>query len=292
MSGPTHTDGRAAPADEDGRVPRPNGELVVRIASALVLAALALALVYAGTLPFAVLVGLGAVVVGWEWGRIVRGRDRDGESVLHAIFLLAAAGLAGYGLAILGVLALLVGACLMLLLRMLKGDGWSALGVVYVGFPVIALLWLREDGAWGWPAILLIFAVVWATDSLAFVVGRSVGGPRLWPRISPRKTWSGAIGGLAGGTAAAFAVATAFGLREPAMVAAIGAGLSLTAQIGDLAESALKRRFGQKDASALIPGHGGLFDRVDGLMLAADAAAVFALVTGPTHPAAALLLQP
>jgi phosphatidate cytidylyltransferase len=150
---------------------------------------------------------------------------------------------------------------------------------------------LRRDPQWGFIGLLFLFATVWATDIFAFLCGRAVGGPLLWPSVSPNKTWAGAIGGLAGGIAAAVAVAYASGVRFAAAAGLMGLLLSILAQAGDLFESAVKRRFGAKDASRLIPGHGGLMDRLDGFLVAAFAALLIGIARqGMDAPARGFLL--
>jgi phosphatidate cytidylyltransferase len=155
-----------------------------------------------------------------------------------------------------------------------------AAGLAYVALAAAALLYLRSDPLAGRTNVLALVFVVWAVDIGAYLVGRMVGGPRLAPRISPGKTWSGAVGGLA----AAIAVGLTAALVSDAGVwwraALVSTGIGIVAQAGDLLESLVKRRFGVKDSSRLIPGHGGLFDRLDGVLSAAPAAAVLALVLG------------
>ncbi len=138
-------------------------------------------------------------------------------------------------------------------------------GVPYIGCGTAALLWLRGLPATGTWIVLLLMLAVWASDIGAYLVGRVVGGPKLAPRVSPGKTWSGALGGL---TAAALAGFSMYGARGAAFASVLG----IAAQGGDLLESALKRRFGVKDSGRTIPGHGGLFDRLDGMLLAAPVA--------------------
>lgn len=154
---------------------------------------------------------------------------------------------------------------------------WAALGagVPYVGAAAAALLWLRSHPAGGRRAVLFVLLVVWASDIGAYLVGRAVGGPRLAPAISPGKTWSGAVGGLlaAALAGAAMGAGGAWGLAVAAALL-----LALAAQSGDLLESAIKRGFGVKDSGRLIPGHGGLFDRLDGLLAAAPVAAGLAML--------------
>jgi phosphatidate cytidylyltransferase len=150
--------------------------------------------------------------------------------------------------------------------------GWSfstlLAGLVYTALSVLGLGWLRSDPASGRPALLFLLALVWSSDVGAYAAGRLIGGPRLAPAISPGKTWSGAAGGLVATlVVGAIAAALWHGPAGPAMLAA--AVLGVAAQLGDLLESAVKRHFGVKDSGRLIPGHGGLLDRLDGLMAAA-----------------------
>jgi phosphatidate cytidylyltransferase len=263
--------------------------LKMRIVSGAVLAAAAFGLAWAGPLPFALLVLVVALFVSWEWGRMVRGVGNDLAFYVHVTAVVVAIGLACAGYAALGAAALLCAAIILVPLVFGRGARLSALGVFYVGLPAIALLWLRQDEPYGFAAVLLIFAIVWSSDIAAFAAGRLIGGPKLWPRISPNKTWSGLIGGVTAGAFAAVLVGQAFGDGSPLRLALVGLGLSLVAQMGDLAESALKRLFGRKDASDLIPGHGGFMDRMDSIVAVAVAAAVLALVVNAHAPARALL---
>jgi phosphatidate cytidylyltransferase len=158
---------------------------------------------------------------------------------------------------------------------------WLGAGVVYVGLAGVGLIWLRGVGEAGRASVLFVVLVVWASDIGAYMVGRLVGGPKLAPAISPNKTWSGALGGLAAAIAAGAAVAAwadpSSGLGRVALVAGL---LGIAAAAGDLFESGIKRHFHVKDSSGLIPGHGGLLDRVDGLLAAVPVACVIALAGG------------
>jgi phosphatidate cytidylyltransferase len=156
---------------------------------------------------------------------------------------------------------------------------------------VFAPIVLRQDAALGLVAIVFLFAVVWATDIAAYFAGRALGGPKLWPAVSPKKTWSGAIGGLLGGVAAGLLVVKTAGLAIAPMLVLVAFGLSIVSQGGDLLESSIKRRFHAKDASQLIPGHGGLMDRLDGFLTAAAAAVMVGLLRGGLEgPARGLLV--
>jgi phosphatidate cytidylyltransferase len=165
---------------------------------------------------------------------------------------------------------------------------WYASGVAYAGVSAATLSLLRGDDRAGLLALLFLFAVVWATDVLAYFVGRAVGGPRLAPAISPGKTWSGAVGGAVGGLVAGAAFAAFAGWS--AWTAVLALGLAVVSQFGDLLESFLKRRQGVKDSSHLIPGHGGMMDRIDGLVAAGWALYVIGALFGSAdNPASGLV---
>ena len=138
---------------------------------------------------------------------------------------------------------------------------------------------VRLDQVWGFEALVLILLVVWVTDIGGYFAGRGIGGPKLWPRVSPKKTWAGAVGGFAASLAVAAGFA-ALGLGKTGTLLLLGAVLSIASQLGDLFESAVKRRFGVKDSSQIIPGHGGLLDRLDGFVAAVVLAAIFGILRG------------
>lgn len=261
----------------------------MRLVYGLALAVVAIFLTWAGVWPFAIFVLVVAGLVVWEWGGIVRRAGADiifgvSAAAVGAAVLLTAAGTPG-----LGVIAVAVGAILAALLGFGDRGHLSAMGVLYAGLPAVSLIWLRASWQWGLVGVLFLFLVVWAADTGAYAAGRAFGGPRLAPRISPNKTWSG----LAGGAAAAVLAGGLMGfLVEGGQTGrwAISAFvLALAAQAGDIAESALKREHGVKDASALIPGHGGFMDRVDGLIFAAVLTGLWGLVVNVHNPARALL---
>jgi phosphatidate cytidylyltransferase len=156
--------------------------------------------------------------------------------------------------------------------------GWTAAGFFYAGSAEMASILVRLDQVYGFVALILILLVVWVTDIGGYFAGRGIGGPKLWPRVSPKKTWAGAIGGFVASlfVAAGFA---AFSKIDPPLklgpLLLAAAALSIASQLGDLFESAVKRRFGVKDSSHIIPGHGGLLDRLDGFVAAVVLAAIF-----------------
>jgi phosphatidate cytidylyltransferase len=167
---------------------------------------------------------------------------------------------------------------------------WAASGVLYAAAVLIAPDLLRRDQEYGKAAMLFMFAVVWTTDIVGFFAGRRFNGPKLAPRISPHKTWAGACGGTAGAIAVGVATLIASGIAAPLSTACLAFSLSVVSQLGDLFESAVKRRFRVKDASRAIPGHGGLMDRLDGFLAAAAVAALVGLARGGADAAARGLL--
>lgn len=267
-------------------------ELGLRVASAVTLAAAALALTWAGPWPFAGLIALVGAVVVWEWGTVLRKAGLDGAFCTGAGGLGLAALLAGAGHPLQGLAVIVAAAGASALLETQHKRGAAALGVLYAGVPSVALIWLRSSGSHGLEAVLFVLLAVWATDTGAFITGRSLGGPKLLPKVSPKKTWSGLAGGVAAAATISWLCATASGSQTPARVVAIGACLAVVSQIGDFLESAIKRSHGVKDASRLIPGHGGFMDRVDGLVLAAVVAALLGLMLDARAPGAALLGVP
>ncbi len=279
------------------------GNLKLRVASAAVLVPIAIVGAYIGGWLFLALCTITAGAILWEWTVLVSGRSDPRILVPGLAALLAALALAGTnkpGTAV-GVIA--IGALVVAGLAVRRPSGlslpghaasrvtWAAAGVIYAGSAFLGPALLRRDPELGFVAVLFLAATVWITDVFAYFVGSAVGGPRLCPAISPKKTWSGAIGGLAGGVAAGTLVAYASGVGRPAVAGVVALVLSILAQAGDLFESAVKRRFGAKDASRLIPGHGGVMDRLDGFLVAALAALLIGILhQGTDAPARGLLV--
>jgi phosphatidate cytidylyltransferase len=263
-----------------------------RVVSGLGMGAVAALFIFSGATAFSILVVVVALLLSWEWGRLVHGRDADVVVAIHVGAAGVAAVLAAFGFVGLGLLALPIGAILAMLLSLGRNSVFSALGVFYAGLPAVTMIWLRSDATLGLLAIIFVIVIVIASDTAGFLSGRVLGGPRLWPRISPNKTWAGMIGALVAssiiGALFWFAVPGASAVR----LAATGVVLSLAAQGGDLAESAIKRRFGAKDSGSLIPGHGGVMDRVDGLVAAAAVVGLATFLINVHSPAHALLIGP
>lgn len=251
-----------------------SSNLYMRVVAALVLAPLTILIAWIGGWIWACVVIAAAALLYFEWLMIVG---------VSGNRLAVAAGLAALALS---------GICLMLrradiafaivavglaLVAMVAREqrGWVASGLVYAAAALIVTILVRRDADFGFLGLMFVLLVVWVTDIGGYFAGRGIGGPKLWPRVSPKKTWAGAIGGLVLGLviAAGFAL-LGFGKMGPLLL--LGAVLSIVSQLGDLFESAVKRRFDVKDSSHIIPGHGGLLDRLDGFV----AAIVFAALIG------------
>ena len=267
------TEGEAAPAAIAAAGTR---NLMLRILAAVVLAPATLAIAYVGGWPWALLVTLAVIGLYVEWLAIV-GEVRRFPVLASGIVALAVAGIApAFGHVEASLVALALG---LLAVAALSPERriWAAAGFAYAGAAEQASILLRSDAAMGWTALMLVFLVVWVTDIGGYFAGRGIGGPKLWPRVSPNKTWAGAIGGFAASLAVAGGFA-AFGLGKTVPLLLLGSVLSIVSQLGDLFESAVKRRFGVKDSSHVIPGHGGLLDRLDGFVAAVVVAAIFGLL--------------
>jgi len=269
---------------------RLGSDFTTRLASGLAMAAVAALFTFTGALPFTVLVAAVSIVLSWEWGRLVHAGEGDVIIAVQIASVALACVLAALEKVGLGLVILPIGAILALVLSLGSNSAFSALGVFYAGLPAVALIWLRSDATLGLTAIVYLLVIVAASDTAGFLFGRLIGGAKLWPRLSPNKTWAGTIGavGISALIAALFALFVA--AASPLRLAAIGGLFSLVAQAGDLLESAIKRRFGAKDASTLIPGHGGVMDRVDGLAAVALAAGLMGLFINVYAPAYALLV--
>ncbi len=269
-----------------GTVPRADASVFrTRVLSALILAPVALGAAYFGRPVWDALVAVMGACMAWEWARLCGGGrlSRAGAiSMAIAPVAVAVGALAGIvpALVIVGAGAVLVG--LGARLEGARSPLWPAAGVVYVGMPCLAMAWLRAMPDDGLATLLWVLALVWATDTGGYIAGRGLGGPKLAPRISPNKTWAGLIGGMI--AAAAVGLAAALLVPDvPAWIAVpLSATLAVVEQTGDLFESAVKRHFGVKDSSRLIPGHGGVLDRVDGLLAVSLAVAALSGAAGHT----------
>jgi phosphatidate cytidylyltransferase len=266
--------------------PRPKGwarDLLPRVVSAVVLLAVAGAALYWAAWSFNAVVVTVALVLAWEWTRLC-GESRFGlagfTQGLSAFVIVVAAALGAPAVALVLIPFAALAAFLAGQQSRIAHPGWNALGPLYVGLPCVSIIWLRAGGDGALPLVVWLMVTVWAADIAAYFVGRLVGGPKLAPRISPNKTWAGLGGALLGAAAAGLAIRAAIAGAPPAATMVLASiALAIVAQGGDLLESWIKRKFGVKDSSGLIPGHGGMFDRVDGLLAAASGLALWQWLT-------------
>ena len=265
------TEDKAAPA-ADSR------NLLTRIIAASVLIPLAVAIAYAGGWLWTALVTLAAIGLYVEWLMVVGGAAEKRVAV-SGVIALVVAGLCLASARIDVALVVLAVGLVAVGLMTPERRNWTAAGFLYAAVAEIASVLLRLDAVKGFIALIFVLLIVWVTDSGGYFAGRGIGGPKLWPRVSPNKTWAGAVGGFI----ASLAVAGIFArldLGKAGPLLMISGVLSVVSQLGDLFESAVKRRFGVKDSSQIIPGHGGLLDRLDGFVAAVAVAALFGFLRG------------
>jgi phosphatidate cytidylyltransferase len=268
-------------------------DLGTRTISALILIPAVIACAWFGGLWFKGFVLLLAGLIAHEWVNIVHPKN-VAQYALHMASALCGTMLPdmfGAEIALLAILALALISALMVRFRNAASSKWSYLGICYVGFPALAFTLLRKDPDFGFAAILWIFLIAWAADILAYFAGRTIGGPKLAPVISPKKTWAGLGGAVAGSTLVSSIFAYTFHLNGILALAVLAGCMAIVEQAGDLFESSLKRFHGVKDSGALIPGHGGVIDRVDGLIAVAVAAALIGLLHSQGVSTARGLLQ-
>jgi phosphatidate cytidylyltransferase len=262
----------AAVATQDSR------NLWQRVAAALVLAPVAIAAAYAGGWWWALLVTLATIGLYLEWLTVTCPARTIGATVAGTVALTLAMPFLAVA-RVEGALVVLAFGIIAVAVRAPAPRIWCVGGYLYAAVAQLASTAVRIDEVAGLSALILVLLVVWGTDIGGYFAGRSIGGPKLWPRVSPKKTWAGAIGGFVASllVAAGFA---ALGYGKPLPLLVLAAALSIAAQFGDLFESAVKRHFGVKDSSHIIPGHGGLMDRLDGFVAAIVLAAIFGSLRG------------
>ena len=263
-------------------------EVLVRVISALVLGGVTLFLAYFSWTSFLALCAVIGVWMSVEWGKLT-----NNDTPLQLAIQI--------GTITIALLAFILKEPPLFFASLIGGaflaawaahywwrSKWALLGLAYVGGPVLSFLYLRDDPLYGFYAVLFILLVVWGSDTAAYFAGRHFGGKKLAPQISPGKTWSGSLGGLFAGLiiGALFAISIN---AEPVILGLIGLVLSAVSQVGDLAESAIKRHFGVKDSGTLIPGHGGILDRLDAVVFAVVGAALIAMMRSHESPAQGLL---
>jgi phosphatidate cytidylyltransferase len=277
---------RAAASESDSRnreSDSPNREaasrnLLMRIVAAAVLIPLAIAIAYAGGWLWIALVTLAASGLFVEW-LVVVGLAGSMRVTVPGVGALAAGGLClAFGHLDAALIVLAIGLIAVASIAP-ERQGWAAAGFFYAAAAEMASILVRLDSVKGFAALMFVLLVVWVTDSGGYFAGRGIGGPKLWPRVSPKKTWAGAAGGFAASLAVAVGFAV-FDLGKTLPLLMLSAVLSVVSQLGDLFESAVKRRFGVKDSGHIIPGHGGLMDRLDGFVAAVVVAALFGFLRG------------
>lgn len=270
-------------AAEPGTAPTARSNLASRVVVGLFLAIVAIADIWVGGPAFTVMIAVGVGIVLWEWCAmhgIPTAWRLAGIAVIAVACGLADAGLPVHALALLAA-AILLFIPLSALTRT-SGKRWLSTGLVYAGLPAVALIWLRQQPD-GFALVMWTMGVVWATDIFAYFAGRAIGGPKIWTAISPNKTWAGLLGGMAAAALFSILFAGLSGWPQSALAMAfVGAFLAIVAQVGDFFESWLKRRAGVKDSGTLLRGHGGVMDRVDGLV---PVCIVVALWVGAQSPA-------
>ena len=263
-------------------------DLRIRVLSVLALLPFVLIEIWLGGAWYAVFACSLGVIMALEFTNIAYGSDTRQfafhvMAVVSSIFMLDKISVTELAILLTGLMLISI------LITRQSLNFWKIMGIPYITLPLLALIALRADNQWGLPAIIWCVAVVWAADTFAYFAGRLIGGPKLAPKLSPKKTWAGLGGALIGSALASAVFAVLADLRfGPLLLAALG--LAVVEQGGDILESAFKRAHGVKDSGDLIPGHGGVLDRVDGLMAAVFAAFVIGYLHNSESAAAGLLL--
>ena len=251
--------------------PSANSELTKRIISAVILAPIVIFMAWLGGIFFGIMMAVIAVLMYWEWTVMTQQSillPRDIFAVLCVLALVIAEYVGGTTMPILfSFLAIVIG--LIVIVTVKHKLGWTIAGIGVGSSLATCLIYLRGIEASGLGLLFFLCFSVWAADIFAYIVGRTVGGPKLMPRVSPKKTWSGFLGGAAGAVIVGALVASYLFEGNTVLFAGLAFLTALAAQVGDLLESYIKRRFNVKDSSNLIPGHGGILDRVDGLVFSA-----------------------
>ena len=260
--------------------------LYLRVVSAVILAPIVLSAIFFGDLAFDILMACLGALMAWEWENMIKGN----ESFVAVSLTLMASMVVFIGQSNPLLALLVVGAFALFLYVKTKKQLLLSFGAVYIGLPLLSMMYIayfsdsgEGDLNYSYMYILWLLFVVWATDIGGYVVGKSVGGPKLAPKISPKKTWSGLLGGMAFSSMITYGFVITMNHYYEATLSMkflviSSVVLAFISQVGDIFESRIKRYLDIKDSSNLIPGHGGIFDRVDGLLFAAPVVAVFVLL--------------
>ncbi|MBM3487378.1 MAG: phosphatidate cytidylyltransferase [Alphaproteobacteria bacterium] len=256
-------------------------EILLRLLSGLVLAPIALGAIYFGAPLFDLLIAVSAAIMAWEWDRICYKGQFALPGIVMAVAVVAAVVVVALGQARIVPWVLLAGTIAVYLTATAdarRDPEWTAVGTLAIGLAATAMVWLRHRGDFGAGGVLWFVGVVWATDLGAYVIGRTIGGPKLAPVISPRKTWAGLLGGAACALVWGAAFSQLWTVAPAWLLGLLALALAGLAQAGDLGVSIVKRRYGVKDSSNLIPGHGGMLDRTDGFLVTAPVVVALVIV--------------
>ena len=257
--------------------------LHLRILSALIMMPVALGAVYLGGVYYILFVTLIMLLGLREWLRLV---DPNAKSFVIGTAFFALVVILALGALLSVAFGAMIGTILVLILFMVAARdheeraGWIALGIPYMAGSGLALIYLRTTEGTGMALVFYLLAVVWGTDIGAYIAGRLIGGPKLIPLISPNKTWAGLLGGMALAAIFGYVVSLGFHVQQPGTAVGLALLLAVVSQLGDLFESYFKRRSGVKESGGLIPGHGGVLDRIDGLVFAAIFLMLFQIALG------------
>jgi phosphatidate cytidylyltransferase len=267
--------------------PDVNSGFKARVRSALIILPFVLAIIWLGGWAFVIAAAAAAGIAGYEWSRMVLTGQSKIQVVTSVSAAASAAGVFAAGMvdSPLAILVFILSLCFLVFAvcyaQSRRGAGLLSFGIAYVCFSLAAIVWLRHgDSTQGLYHLATVFFCVWASDTFAYFSGRAIGGPKLAPKISPKKTWAGFVGSSLGAGLVAYGLALpltrallgdVYTINDwsPAAYALMGVLLGMVGQAGDLSISYFKRKFGIKDTGALIPGHGGILDRIDALMLVA-----------------------
>ena len=246
--------------------------LLMRVLSSIILIPIVIAAVTYGGTAFVLLIAFMMAAMLYEWSRMVEGVAFTQGFWMLAAIAAAAIISAAFGAFVIAYVIVLAGGAGVLSLTYRRVQYWLAAAAIYIIAPTLSLAWLRISAPDGMAFTVLLFAIVWSADIGAFIFGKLIGGPIISSALSPSKTWAGIGGGIGGGIGAGMTIAPMFFTADAALAGAfLGGGLGAASVIGDLAESAIKRHFGIKDISSFIPGHGGVLDRLDGMIFATAA---------------------